>query len=144
VLAAHVQVWDAHNYLLANPCKPTPVLVITTSLNSKHDKTHTKNINTTDAAGHHFGGSKGAYFKITVTMRDPVTRTAVSNVPVTITLDPAGLAKCGAGPRTTGRMGGAVWSCSRVKGASGSLTITATSAETDWWAAATDFITVAV
>jgi hypothetical protein len=80
-----VQVWDAHNYLLANPCKPTPVLTITTSLNSKSDKPHTKNINTTDAAGQHFGGGR-SYLKITVVARDPVTGTAVSGVPVTIAL----------------------------------------------------------
>jgi hypothetical protein len=27
------QIWDAHKYLVANPCKPTPTITITTSLN---------------------------------------------------------------------------------------------------------------
>jgi hypothetical protein len=136
----HTQVWDAHKYLLANPCKPIPVLTITTTLNSKIIP---KDNNHKNAAGQHFGGR--SLFKITVVARDPVTHNAISNVPITLTLDPSGLVKCGkVWQRHTGWKVGAVWSCSRVKGATGMLTIKATSAETAWYAAATSQITVLV
>uniref|UniRef100_A0A383VAT4 PA domain-containing protein n=1 Tax=Tetradesmus obliquus TaxID=3088 RepID=A0A383VAT4_TETOB len=133
-----LQVWDAHEYLVTNPCKPTPTLTITTSLNSKPFPKDQKD---TDAAGQHFGGT-GSFFKVTVVVRNPVTRNAVSGVPVTLALDPAGLASCKVTQRTTGRKVGAVWSCSHVRGASGALTITATSAESAWYASATSSITV--
>lgn len=133
-----LQVWDAHEYLVTNPCKPTPTLTITTTLSSTPFPKDQKD---TDAAGQHFGG-KVSFFKVTVVVRDPVTRNAVSGVPVTLTLDPAGLASCKVTQRTTGRKVGAVWSCSRVRGASGALTITATSAESAWYASATSSITV--
>ncbi|WIA20931.1 hypothetical protein OEZ85_005273 [Tetradesmus obliquus] len=91
-----LQVWDAHTYLLANPCKPTPVLIITTTLSSEPSP-KAQNI-TQDAAGQHFWGS--GYFKVTVVVQDPTTHTPIIGVPVGLTLHPPGLARCAGGPAT--------------------------------------------
>uniref|UniRef100_A0A383WL33 Peptidase S8/S53 domain-containing protein n=1 Tax=Tetradesmus obliquus TaxID=3088 RepID=A0A383WL33_TETOB len=135
-----LQVWDAHTYLLANPCKPTPVLIITTTLSSEPSP-KAQNI-TQDAAGQHFWGS--GYFKVTVVVQDPTTHTPIIGVPVGLTLHPPGLARCAGGPRHAAWKNGAVWSCYRARGASGKLTITATSGATKSYAPATSSIMVVV
>jgi hypothetical protein len=67
---------------------------------------------------------------------------------MTLSLDPSGLVKCSGGSiRSTGKRSGAVWRCRRSKGAAAagqSLTISATSAETKWYAAASGTVTVQV
>jgi hypothetical protein len=142
---AHIrcmQVWDAHQYLLANPCKPTPIITITTTLDNK--KAHPKDTKSNASTNH---GSRGM-FKITVTVRDAVTRMSVSNAQVTLALDPSNLVRCsGSATRSTGKKSGAVWSCKRSKGGAvgaSALTISATSTETKWYAAAAGEVTVQV
>jgi hypothetical protein len=138
-----LQVWDAHNYLLANPCKPTPIVTITTTLKTISSAKSSQN---DSAAGQHFG-NPWASFKVTVVVREATTRFAIPNVPVTLALDPSNLASCGRGVATRHSSGwrmAVVFSCSRTRGASGALTITATAEATAVYESAKGFITVQV
>jgi hypothetical protein len=138
-----LQVWDAHTYLLANPCKPTPIVTITTTLKTISSA---KSSQDDSAAGQHFG-NPGATFKVTVVVREAVTRFAIPNVPVTLALDPSTLASCSRGVaarHSGGWRTAVVFSCTRSRGASGALTITATSSATAVYASAKGFITVQV
>jgi hypothetical protein len=140
-LLLNFQVWDAHKYLLANPCKPTPVITVSTFLNKNG---HTpKAASASDTDTNH--GGRGS-FKITVSVRDAVTRNSIPNVPVTLSLNPSTRAKChGAATRSTGKRSGVTWICKRaVGGATGDLTVTATSAETAWYDSAVGVVTVRV
>jgi hypothetical protein len=134
------QVWDAHKYLLANPCKPTPVITISTSLNKNNHSP--KAASTSDVDTNH--GGRGS-FKITVSVRDARARNSIPNVAVTLTLNPSTRARChGAATRSTGKRSGVTWFCKLARGSTGDLTITATSAETAWYASATGTVTVRV
>lgn len=140
-----LQVWDAHTYLLANPCKPTPIITITSTTGKSRPKDAAAPKDApADASPNQ--GCIGGFFNITVAVRDKVSRAPVGIVPVTLSLDPSSLVSCsGAATRSTGKRSGAVWSCRRSKGgARGALTIAAAAAESRWYTAASGSVTVPV
>ncbi|WIA42908.1 hypothetical protein OEZ86_008822 [Tetradesmus obliquus] len=139
------QVWDAHTYLLANPCKATPIITIT----STTGKSRPKDAAAPKDAPADASPNQGCigFFNITVTVRDKVSRAPAGIVPVTLSLDSSSLVSCsGAATRNTGKRGGALWSCRRCKADAppGVLTITAAAAESNSYAAASATVTVPV
>lgn len=141
-----LQVWDAHTYLLANPCKPTPIITITSTTGKSRPKDAAAPKDApADASPNQ--GCIGGFFNITVAVRDKVSRAPVGIVPVTLSLDPSSLVSCsGAATRNTGKRGGVLWSCRRCKADAppGVLTITAAAAESKSYAAASATVTVPV